>query len=234
MTLKKTCAHTGLRAAAVLWLRLPAATQCTPCGARAIPAQVSKALCSLPLLLNSSGPALAARRLVWPLQAWPWGSRADAASTAMLEVNGACSHQGILGTCSGLAALTRWQRAQRCFYLCASRHLHVLTDLDVTWRTACACALRARCAGYRTQPCLLHVPRPIYMQNTLFSPSVLACSAFLHEQMCSFSCPLRVLCPIHCPANHFCASKRYFFPWPLLCPELVSRWRFRTLVNRTV
>jgi len=125
---------------------------------------------------------------------------------------GWCSHRRIPGTCAGLAALTRWQRAQRRFYLCASRHLHVLTDLDVTWRTACACALRARCAGYRTQPRLVHVPRPICMQSTLLSPSVLACSAFLHEQMCSFSCPLSVPCPIHCPANHFYASKHCFFP----------------------
>lgn len=152
---------------------------------------------------------------MWPpghLQAWLWGSCADAASAAMLGADGACSYQCIPGTCSGLAALTRWQHAQRCFYLCASRHLHVLTNLDVTWRTACACALRARCTGCRTQPRLLHMPRPICMQNTLLSPSVLACSAFLHEQMCSFSCPLRVPCPIHCPANHFCAFKHCFFP----------------------
>lgn len=150
---------------------------------------------------------------------------------------GGCSHQCILGTCSGLAALTSWQRAQRRFYWCASRHLRVLPDLDVTWRTACACALRARRAGYQTQPCLLHVPRPICMQNMLVSPSVLACSAFLHEQMCSFSCPLHIPCPIHCPvpqcvqALFFCF---FFFPWPLLCPQLMSQWHFRTLVNRTV
>lgn len=174
---------------------------------------------------------------MWPLghlQVWPWGSCADATSAVMLGADGACSYQRILGTCSVLAALTHWQCAQRRFYLCASRHLHVLADLDVTWRTACACALRVRCSGYRTQPCLLHVPHPICMQNTLLSPSVLACSAFLREQMCSFNCPLHVSCPIHCPANHFCASKHCFFPWLLLCPELMSWWHFRTLVNRTV
>lgn len=150
----------------------------------------------------------------------------------MLTVDVARSHQCILGTCSSLISLTSWQHAQQLFYLCARRHLHVLAALDVTWRTACACALRARCTGYQIQPCLLHVPRPICMQNTFTSLSVLACSAFLHEQMCSFSCPVHVLCPICCPALQ--CFQALFFPWPLLCPELVSQWYFRTLVNRTV
>lgn len=42
VTLKSTCAHTGLRAAAELWLGESAGAQCTPCGARAIPPWVSE------------------------------------------------------------------------------------------------------------------------------------------------------------------------------------------------
>lgn len=166
----------------------------------------------------------------------PWGARGPGRGAAVRMLPPQRCSGRMVHVPWAVLWLRRWQAAQRRFYLCASRHLHVLTDRDVTWRTVCACALRARCSGYRTQPRLLHVPGPICMQNTLFSPSVLACSAFLREQMCSFSCPFHIPCPVHCPANHFCASKHCFFPpcpWPLLRPELVSQWHFRTLVNRT-
>lgn len=135
--------------------------------------------------------------LMWPLghlQAWPWGSCADAASAIVLGVDAVRSHQHFPGTCSGLATHTPAARSAVLLFVCQQAPA-CARDLDVTWRTACACALRARCGGYGTQPRLLHVPCSICMQNTLLSPSVLACSAFLHEQMCSFSCPLHVPCP---------------------------------------
>lgn len=159
------------------------------------------------------------------------GPRALAAlamgSCARAGVDAACSCQRILGPCCGLAPLGRWQRAQQCCYLCASRHLRVLRPGRDLETSVCLCIERSP-----NQPRLLHVPPPICMHDTLPSASVLACSAFLHEQMCFFSCPLHI--PYPCSAHHCWASQHCLYPWPLLWPELVSQWCFRAVVNRTV
>lgn len=151
------------------------------------------------MLLKLSGRALAA---LGRSQAWLWGSG------AVLGADGAVPAGASLGRA---LALARWQRSAALFLVCqqapACPHRSG-RDLE---NSVCLC-IESEMTGYRTQPCLLHVPRPICMRNTLLSPSVLACSTFLQEQMCSFSCPLCVPCPIRCPANHCSASKRCFFP----------------------
>lgn len=85
-------------------------------------------------MLKLSGRALAA---LGRSQAWLWGSG------AVLGADGAVPAGASLGRALA-QPLSRAGSAQRRFSWCASRHLRVLTDLDVTWRTACACALRAR------------------------------------------------------------------------------------------
>lgn len=153
-----------------------------------------------------------AAEAVWPCSRCPGALAGLAVGQRCGAGGGWCrSCRRIPGPRSGSAALARWQRSAALFLVCqqapACPHRSG-RDLE---NSVCLC-IESEMTGCRTQPCLLHVPRPICMRNTLLSPSVLACSTFLQEQMCSFSCPLCAPCPIRCPANHCSASKRCFFP----------------------
>lgn len=138
MTLKATCDHTGLRAATELRLGVAHwGTVHTMLGKGhpilGLQSPLLTGSAAKPLWLCSGCPGALGALAVGQLCLQPcWGRMGPFLP----------AHPRDTGS-SGSAALSAGS-AQQCFSWCASRHLHVLRDLDVTWRTACACALRGR------------------------------------------------------------------------------------------